>query len=98
MSSGLAFCGLVGAPDLRCEYGVMGASVNLAARLMVKAEDILCNDDLVREFKESKHYLSVAPEGFNRLLAPLPPLTCYLHWEDTTQRASAGANCLRPNV
>ena len=30
---GTAFCGCVGAPN-RCEYSVMGPSVNLAARLM----------------------------------------------------------------
>ena len=38
---GVGFCGLVGAPN-RCEYAVMGPSVNLAARLMcaaAKSED-----------------------------------------------------------
>ncbi len=33
---GVGFCGLVGAPN-RCEYAVMGPSVNLAARLMCAA-------------------------------------------------------------
>ena len=33
LTSGTAFCGLVGAA-YRCEYSVMGPSVNLAARLM----------------------------------------------------------------
>ena len=33
-----AFCGLVGVPKRRCEYGVMGPSVNLAARLMCMCE------------------------------------------------------------
>ena len=33
MTNGIAFCGCVGAPH-RCEYSVMGPSVNLAARLM----------------------------------------------------------------
>ena len=52
ITSGTAFCGLVGA-KYRCEYGVMGPSVNLAARLMCQCEkrgvDILCNDDLYYE-------------------------------------------------
>eukprot|EP00966_Prymnesium_polylepis_P044605 1033823-Prymnesium_polylepis.1 len=58
ITAGSAFCGLVGAPSYRCEYGVMGASVNLAARLMCKAEDVLCNDELVREFTTGKLSLS----------------------------------------
>jgi class 3 adenylate cyclase len=33
------FCGLVGHPRLRCEYAMMGPSVNLAARLMGKAKE-----------------------------------------------------------
>lgn len=37
IASGMAFCGLVGAPELRCEYAAMSSSVNLAARLMGKA-------------------------------------------------------------
>ena len=35
ISQGLVFCGLVGSTE-RCEYAMMGASVNLAARLMGK--------------------------------------------------------------
>lgn len=34
---GKGYCGLVGAPN-RCEYAVMGPTVNLAARLMAAAE------------------------------------------------------------
>jgi len=49
ITSGTAFCGLVGAA-YRCEYSVMGPSVNLAARLMCACEklrlDVLCNDAL----------------------------------------------------
>ena len=49
---GSAFCGLVGA-RYRCEYSVMGPSVNLAARLMTscesKAVELLCNDALYDE-------------------------------------------------
>ena len=49
ITSGTAFCGLVGAA-YRCEYSVMGPSVNLAARLMCACEKhgvaLLCNDGL----------------------------------------------------
>jgi class 3 adenylate cyclase len=54
---GTVFCGLVGATD-RCEYAVMGASVNLSARLMGKAEDVLCNEEVVRDFKANRIGLS----------------------------------------
>ena len=37
IAEGRVYCGLVGSPD-RCEYAMMGASVNLAARLMGKCE------------------------------------------------------------
>ena len=49
VTSGTAFCGLVGS-SYRCEYSVMGPSVNLAARLMCECEkkgvELLCNDAL----------------------------------------------------
>jgi len=51
---GGAFCGRVGA-EARCEYGVMGPSVNLAARLMcmchTKGVAILCNDEVATDIK-----------------------------------------------
>ncbi|KAJ1460306.1 hypothetical protein M885DRAFT_612931 [Pelagophyceae sp. CCMP2097] len=51
---GVTFCGLVGAP-FRCEYAVMGPSVNLAARLMAAASkqpnlgDCILVDERVRD-------------------------------------------------
>jgi len=55
---GSAFCGLVGA-RYRCEYSVMGPSVNLAARLMTscesKAVELLCNDALYDEVTRRDH-------------------------------------------
>jgi class 3 adenylate cyclase len=49
VTSGTAYCGLVGA-SYRCEYALMGPAVNLAARLMCKCEEkgveLLCNDQL----------------------------------------------------
>jgi class 3 adenylate cyclase len=46
ITSGKAYCGLVGSPT-RHEYAVMGPSVNLSARLMSKAKylQILCDDE-----------------------------------------------------
>lgn len=45
IAMGPAYCGLVGS-DTRCEYAMMGSSVNLAARLMIKCSpgNILTND------------------------------------------------------
>ncbi|MCE9600483.1 MAG: adenylate/guanylate cyclase domain-containing protein [Spirochaetia bacterium] len=43
VASGRAFCGTVG-NDTRCEYTMHGVNVNLAARLMVNAETILCDE------------------------------------------------------
>ena len=55
---GSAFCGLVGA-RYRCEYSVLGPSVNLAARLMTscasKAVELLCNDALHDEVTRRGH-------------------------------------------
>jgi hypothetical protein len=58
ITSGKAYCGLVGSPT-RHEYAVMGPSVNLSARLMSKASylQILCDDetklrDRVHHFKD----------------------------------------------
>lgn len=46
ITSGKAYCGLVGSP-IRHEYAVMGPSVNLSARLMSKAQylQILCDEE-----------------------------------------------------
>lgn len=43
VASGRAFCGTVG-NNTRCEYTMHGVNVNLAARLMVNAENILCDE------------------------------------------------------
>ena len=51
VTMGEAFCGCVGAGS-RCEYSVMGPSVNLAARLMcacsTKGAEVLCNHEVSR--------------------------------------------------
>ena len=76
ITSGEAFCGLVGVPGRRCEYGVMGPSVNLAARLMCMCEakgvNLLCCDQIKNELNKEgrvKHlrftsYDPVAVRGY----------------------------------
>ena len=58
ITSGEAFCGLVGVPGRRCEYGVMGPSVNLAARLMCMCEakgvNLLCCDQMRAELGKGR--------------------------------------------
>jgi class 3 adenylate cyclase len=44
VATGRAFCGTVG-NETRCEYTMHGTNVNLAARLMVNAETILCDEN-----------------------------------------------------
>eukprot|EP00494_Astrolonche_serrata_P027292 UN27555 len=51
VTSGLVYCGLVGAGSSR-EYGVLGDLVNLAARLMQAADGgILCSAETVKQIK-----------------------------------------------
>ena len=56
ITAGSAYCGLVGVPQRRCEYGVMGPSVNLAARLMCACEKkgvrLLCCDTMCAELQK----------------------------------------------
>lgn len=72
ITSGEAFCGLVGVPKRRCEYGVMGPSVNLAARLMCMCAEkdvrILCCDQLFAE-------LHVVQRDRQFLFDPFEPVT-----------------------
>ncbi|RYH30684.1 adenylate/guanylate cyclase domain-containing protein [archaeon] len=51
ITSGRNYCGLVGSP-WRCEYSVMGPSTNLAARLMVRANNI--SVEQIMQFIETK--------------------------------------------
>ena len=51
VATGRAFCGTVG-NDTRCEYTMHGTNVNLAARLMVNAETILCDENTHRAAQE----------------------------------------------
>ena len=74
VTSGLTFCGLVGALH-RCEYAVMGPSVNLAARLMCQCDlhgtCVLCNDELrdriVQTLRNVLNHLRVIREAGKNL-------------------------------
>jgi len=69
---GTCFCGVVGDPRIRCEYAVMGDSVNTAARLAVAAakqnDPILCSEKVASITKRSvsglaSHKLVLRPAG-----------------------------------
>jgi class 3 adenylate cyclase len=51
IATGMAFCGPIGS-EARCEYTMHGVNVNLAARMMVAAETILCDSNTYEAAKE----------------------------------------------
>ena len=62
LSTGRAFCGVVGASE-RSEYAVVGDCVNLAARLMTSSEtDIIC-DAATKVRAENSFYFEKIPGG-----------------------------------
>ncbi len=71
ISSGLAFTGVIGSAE-RCQYAAVGARVNLAARLMAKAEwgEVVADDNVQhnRNFK-FVYRGEAAYKGFDR---PIP--------------------------
>ena len=98
ITSGTAFCGLVGA-KYRCEYGVMGPSVNLAARLMCACEkygvEVLCNDDLydelVQHHDKSFSFTAFPPvkvKGYSN------PIVFYHPIQTQSWRRSSSVPCL----
>lgn len=60
VASGRAFCGTVG-NETRCEYTMHGVNVNLAARLMVNAETILCDEKTYLATRDKFNFKQQAP-------------------------------------
>ncbi|MEQ9366181.1 MAG: adenylate/guanylate cyclase domain-containing protein [Leptospirales bacterium] len=60
VATGRAFCGTVG-NDTRCEYTMHGTNVNLAARLMVNADTILCDENTHRAASQEFQFDSQPP-------------------------------------
>jgi len=52
ITSGQAYCGNVGS-TVRCEFAMMGRSVNLAARLMKSAEGVLVDETIYRATEDN---------------------------------------------
>eukprot|EP01041_Mallomonas_annulata_P002681 gene2681-5277_t len=63
VAEGRVYCGVVGCINDRCEYAMMGCSVNLAARLMGKCTpgDIIVNDT-VHEMATSAFVFATLPQ------------------------------------
>uniref|UniRef100_A0A061QRL5 Guanylate cyclase n=1 Tax=Tetraselmis sp. GSL018 TaxID=582737 RepID=A0A061QRL5_9CHLO len=57
LASGSCFCGIVGSPATRCEYTVMGDTVNTAARLageaLKRGKHILCSESLYHSIESN---------------------------------------------
>jgi class 3 adenylate cyclase len=62
IAMGSVYCGLIGSSE-RCEYAMMGSSVNLAARLMSKCESgrILVNDTVYKSANEDFEFETLSP-------------------------------------
>lgn len=66
VATGRAFCGTVG-NDTRCEYTMHGVNVNLAARLMVKADTILCDENTYRVAEQKFEFQEQPPLSMKTL-------------------------------
>ena len=79
VTDGTAFCGLIGHDD-RCEYTIMGPSINLAARLMMLAgnDDIYC-DEVIKSKATENSYVHVSQcvaKGYSESINIFRPLQC----------------------
>lgn len=66
VATGRAFCGTVG-NNTRCEYTMHGVNVNLAARMMVRAETILCDENTVKAAGSHVQFEQQPDLSLNRL-------------------------------
>eukprot|EP01041_Mallomonas_annulata_P007481 gene7481-15318_t len=77
IASGKAYCGIVGSSE-RCEYAVMGPSVNLSARLMGKCPvgEIICDERTrVQDRRHKfKHLSLVHAKGYEHPVPTFQPL------------------------
>ncbi len=94
ITSGKAYCGLVGSPT-RHEYAVMGPSVNLSARLMSKAPylNIYCDDetklrDRVHAFKD---HGEMTAKGYSNPVRIYSPILGELNRHNNSGSSSSGS-------
>jgi predicted ATPase/class 3 adenylate cyclase len=77
ITTGRVYCGLVG-NDRRCEYAMVGDSVNLAARLMVAAKtEIFCDQTTFRStqtYFSFNHYAAIRVKGKSQPIPIYRPL------------------------
>ncbi|MEO0374508.1 MAG: adenylate/guanylate cyclase domain-containing protein [Cyanobacteria bacterium P01_A01_bin.17] len=77
VSTGNVFCGTIGSFQ-RCEYTMIGAVVNLAARLMQAADrQVLCDRETYRASRSKLTYNALSPrlfKGFDRPVSVYQPL------------------------
>jgi class 3 adenylate cyclase len=77
ITCGLVYCGLVGT-ERRCEYAMMGSSVNLSARLMASCtpDDIRVDKEVYNDTKTSFSFETLAPinaKGYTEPVAVYRP-------------------------
>lgn len=90
-AQGKVYCGCIGSMD-RHEYGVVGKSVNLAARLMMKAAGMILCDDSTKDLDGLHSFdclSSVEAKGYGNLVPVFTPLTYRDFFVDTDQAMSS---------
>ncbi len=70
VSTGRAFCGTVG-NSTRCEYTMHGANVNLAARLMMHTDSVLCDELTYKSTENMFRFKPQPPVSFKGSLEPV---------------------------
>ena len=80
INTGLCFCGLVGVPNLRCEYAVVGDTVNTAARLAFKFPDqVVCGPATALAVRHERDHAMLAMEPLQDVVlkGKDAPLACF---------------------
>ena len=71
ITTGQVFCGIIGSEDIRCEYCIVGDTVNTAARLMCKVENfdgIITDENTYEEVQKSMQKITKT-SSVNNLLS-----------------------------
>ena len=99
IARGNVFSGLIGAVGSRCEFAMMGSSVNLAARLMGKAETdgILVDQEVFSHTKHLFHFEEggeIKAKGYDDMVAVHAVCEEEVFWTTMEDLKSRGATSI----